>query len=768
MAATGLSPSMRTLKDYLLFIKENRLTQAARENLRMAFEMKLPIMEAFKNFPEEILLAQAMKSLSDFADSLEDGTYFSKLHESMKKWESGVLEGLAPGTEIQPKDLVLIYALQRKTLTKFLPDFTRDVEESDGIRQELDNLHTSAEVIAIETLFRKQETSARFLDSVLENIPNMIFVKDAKELRFVRFNKAGEELLGISKTELLGKSDLDFFPPDQAEAFIAKDREVLAEGKLFDIPEEPIDTRHGRRWLHTRKIPLVNSAGATEYLLGISDDITVQKNAMQALRENEERFRLVLDGVRDYAIFMIDPEGYIVSWNTGAQRIKGYTPEEAIGKHISLFYTPEANERDEPMQNLRIAEKKGSYETEGWRVRKNGERFWANVIFTALYDHENKLRGFAKITRDETERKQAEDELLKSNERFFKIFNLSPVATIITEKSDGKIIYANDAYIKLFGFEKTRVIGKTSTELKVLAPEDRASIIKLMEDGRPRIDSLEVKFRTVKGEEKDLLIHLDTLEMDGRKCYVTALLDISERKKTEERMLKLNEELQNVNKELEAFTYSVSHDLRAPLRAVNGYANMIQEDYGKVLDEEGGRLLDVIRYNAEKMGRLIDDLLAFSRLGRKELDLTKEDMNQLVDGVLIDLGKSNKITADIRVGKLHAAKVDYGLMHQVMLNLISNAVKYSSKNPKPVVEIASKKENNEIIFSVKDNGVGFDMKYADKLFGVFQRLHSMEEFEGTGVGLAIVQRIVNKHNGRVWAEAKKDEGATFYIALPAI
>ena len=235
--------------------------------------------------------------------------------------------------------------------------------------------------------------------------------------------------------------------------------------------------------------------------------------------------------------------------------------------------------------------------------------------------------------------------------------------------------------------------------------------------------------------------------------------NVTERKRAEEQLLGLN-------KELESFSYSVSHDLRAPLRAIDGYAGILEEDYGKNLDEEGNRLLGAVQYNAKKMGNLIDDLLAFSRLGKKELTKTDINMNELVEGALYELNKSTKHAAKVEIGDLHPAKGDYGLINQVIINLLSNAIKYSSKVKEPLVEISSEKTDNELIYSVKDNGAGFDMRYVNKLFGVFQRLHTMDEFEGTGVGLAIVQRIMAKHGGRVSAEGEKNKGAIFKFSLP--
>ncbi|MBK5214990.1 MAG: HAMP domain-containing protein [Flavobacteriaceae bacterium] len=233
----------------------------------------------------------------------------------------------------------------------------------------------------------------------------------------------------------------------------------------------------------------------------------------------------------------------------------------------------------------------------------------------------------------------------------------------------------------------------------------------------------------------------------------------------EGKIIERTAELETANKELESFSYSVSHDLRAPLRAVNGYAQMLHEDYGTKLDEEGKRIIETIRNNAIKMGTLIDELLAFSQLGRKEVQRTKINMNELVESVLIDMDKSFAHKAEIKIGKLHQMEADYGLLRQVMLNLISNALKYSSKKEHPIIEIFSEEKQGEIVFSVKDNGAGFDMKYYDKLFGVFQRLHKQNEFVGLGVGLAIVQRVITKHAGKVWAEGKVNEGATFNFSL---
>lgn len=239
-----------------------------------------------------------------------------------------------------------------------------------------------------------------------------------------------------------------------------------------------------------------------------------------------------------------------------------------------------------------------------------------------------------------------------------------------------------------------------------------------------------------------------------------------EKYQQEKDLYRKNEELKQINEELESFSYSISHDLRAPLRALNSYSQMLEEDFLPQLNDEGKRLVNKIKHNAIRMGNLIDDLLDFSRLGRKALTKKKVVMDDVVRTVLTDLEPLNRHHAKIVMGELGIAQADPVLIQQVWLNLLSNAVKYTSKKADPRIEIGSSQDTDRVIYFVKDNGAGFNMKYADKLFGVFQRLHGPSEFEGTGIGLAIVQRLIHKHGGYVWCEAEEQKGANFYFSLP--
>ncbi|HXI32983.1 MAG TPA: PAS domain S-box protein [Gemmatimonadales bacterium] len=347
----------------------------------------------------------------------------------------------------------------------------------------------------------------------------------------------------------------------------------------------------------------------------------------------EETFRLLVDSIQDYAVFMIDTGGHVVTWNAGAERLKGYRADEVLGRHLAVFYPVEDQAKAGRM--LQTAATAGRASDEGWRVRKDGSRFWAEAILTAIRDRDGRLLGFAKVTRDLTERRRAADELARTNA------------------------------------------------------------------------------------------------------------------------------------ELETFSYSVSHDLRAPLRAMNGYAQALLEDHAAGLDAEGLRLLVVVRDNAQRLGEMIDALLTFSRLGRQALKVGPLDMTELARSVADELRHGAKDhTPDVRIDPLPAATGDRTLIRQVFANLLGNAFKFTRGRPSPRIEVGARSAGGDMVYLVRDNGAGFDMKYADKLFQVFSRLHHHDEFEGTGVGLALVQRIIQRHSGRIWAEGVLNQGATFYFTLP--
>ncbi|MBL7858443.1 MAG: PAS domain S-box protein [Cyclobacteriaceae bacterium] len=331
---------------------------------------------------------------------------------------------------------------------------------------------------------------------------------------------------------------------------------------------------------------------------------------------------------------------------------------------------------------------------------------------------------------------------------------------IILTRQTGQIVMVNPFAERLFGFKPHTLIGYDSTKLF----RQSANIgLSGYCEGLPK------KLRAFRKDGSEFPIEVsDNQYQSGNELYIVHFItDITQRNADEEKLLMQKRELEIVNQQLESFSYSVSHDLRSPLRAVGGYAQMLAEDYTGRLDEEANRLLHNIQSNARRMGSLIDDLLTFSRLGRKEVHKSMINMYEVAGAALSELSGSIN-DAHVSIEPLPTVMADKSLMGNVMTNLLSNAIKYSSKREKPMIQISCVEEPDEIIFCVRDNGVGFDMKYVNKLFGVFQRLHLASEFEGTGVGLAIAHRIIQKHGGKMRAEGKEGEGAAFYFSLPIV
>jgi len=376
------------------------------------------------------------------------------------------------------------------------------------------------------------------------------------------------------------------------------------------------------------------------------------------------------------------------------------------------------------------------------------------------------------------QRKRAEEALLMSEERYRSLVELSPDALFV--QIGDRIVFINTAGVKLLGAHKAKeIIG--CSPLSFVHPDDRRRIeqriCKLYEDHRP-LHFVEHRIIRLDGTALDVEMAGTPLVFEGKQAAQVILHDITERKRSEEEIRRLNLELEQrvvertaeleaANKELEAFSYSVSHDLRAPLRHIEGFVEILKATKYHILDDEARRHLQTIADSSRQMGKLIDDLLGFSRTTRVELRKVNVNLDDIIQSVLHEMEpdtKDRKI--EWKIGKMPQVEGDPGLLRQVFYNLISNALKYTRTRAVAVIEIGSLKSDTEVIIFVKDNGVGFDPRYAQKLFGVFQRLHRAAEFEGTGIGLANVRRIISRHGGRTWAESKLDDGASFYFSLP--
>lgn len=358
------------------------------------------------------------------------------------------------------------------------------------------------------------------------------------------------------------------------------------------------------------------------------------------------------------------------------------------------------------------------------------------------------------------------------------------LATVVKQSNDSIYIHDHEGRIISWNEGAERIYGYTESEalqMKIwnIIPEflqpEMQQMVATMLNGE-KIELLETKRLTKLGKLMDVLFSASVISDPGttHNSIVITERDVTQQKIADEQIRQLNTTLQrnvvqleSANKELESFSYSVSHDLRAPLRALHGNARILEEDYRDKLDDEAIKIIDKIHGNASRMDGLINDLLAFSKIGKKELRKSVVDMEELVRANFAEIIEASPNRPKIKTGKLPEAYGDYSLLNQVWANLISNAIKYSAKKENPYIEIGSQERDGEIEYFIRDNGAGFDMAYAEKLFGTFQRLHDVTEFEGTGIGLAIVQRIILKHGGTIRAHAVPEEGATFYFTLPA-
>ncbi len=501
----------------------------------------------------------------------------------------------------------------------------------------------------------------------------------------------------------------------------------------------------------------------------------------RAVARSEERCRALVEGVKDYAIFMLDPGRRVASWNAGAERITGYRADEIIGQHASTFYAPEDLTRGAPERHLASAEAAGRFEEEGARVRKDGTRFRANMVITALRDDGGRLAGFSVVTRDVTERVRVEEALRESESRLAGIVGQAMDA-IVTIDAEQRITLFNRAAEEMFRCPAAEALGRP---IDRFIPERfrQAHAGHVCAFGQTGLTSRSMQEqRTVVGlraggEEFPVEASISRLEAGGQKLYTVILRDVTARKQAEREIRALTDglerhvaertaQLELANRELEAFSYSVSHDLRAPLRSIDGFSQALLAEYTDRLDAQGRDWLRRVRAATRRMAQLIDDLLSLSRVTRSELRRERVDLSAMARAFAAEIQRAQpdrRVTFAIADGLV--VDGDSRLLRVAVENLLDNAWKFTAKHPQARVEFGVAQQDGTRAYFVRDDGAGFDMAYAGKLFAPFQRLHGIAEFEGTGVGLATVQRIVHRHGGRVWAEGAVERGATFYFTL---
>ena len=491
---------------------------------------------------------------------------------------------------------------------------------------------------------------------------------------------------------------------------------------------------------------------------------------------------------RNFFCIATDAQGVIQIFNVGAERMLGYAaaevidlltpadlsdPQELIARARALSV-----EMETPIavgfEALVFKAARGIEDIyELTCICKDGSPLPAVVSVTALRDAEDAVIGYLLIVTDDRARRQVDeqhqvlDQRLRDQQFYTRSLLESSIDALMTTDPHGIISDVNKQMEILTGCTRDELIGSPFKHHFTEPERAQAAIKQVLSE--KKVTNYELTARSRDGTETVVSYNATTFYDRDRRLQgvFAAARDITERIALMRALEERNAQLEAANQELEDFGYSVSHDLRAPLRAIDGFSRKVAAGYGEVLDEEARRLLQVIRDNAQRMRQLIDSLLAFSRLGRRELVLQPLDMDAMVDGVLDELRAAEpQRSIEFACAPLPRAWGDATLMRQVWVNLLSNAVKFTRQRPTAHIEVGGQTQGGECLYWVKDDGAGFDMQYADKLFAVFQRLHGEDEFKGVGAGLAIVARIVARHQGRIWGEGKPDAGATLHFALP--
>lgn len=629
-----------------------------------------------------------------------------------------------------------------------------------------------------------QETQQRLSGIISSAMDAIITIDEAQ--RIIDFNAAAERMFGCPASDAVG-GPIDLFIPERFRATHAQHIQAFGETQVTKRKMGALGTLYGRR-INGQDFPIEASISQLKTARGkcytvILRDITDRVRHDEALKLSEARYRELIHAL-PAAVYTCDRDGRITLYNEAAADLWGRHPE--IGKDLWCgswkIYRPDGTPMplaECPMART-LAEGRAVRGEEILIERPDGSRRRVLPHPEPMRDESGAVAGAINMLVDITERRQAEEA----------IANLAAIVTssddaIVGKNLRGIVTTWNRAAERLFGYSAEDMIGQSIT--RVIPPgleNEEPEILRRLAAGEP-IHHYETIRRRKDGTDVHVSLSVSpVIDSQGRVIGASKIArDITEQKRVEavlrereQALTTANEELSRqtlalaeANKELEQFSYSVSHDLRAPLRTIDAFSRIVLEDYGGQLHAEAQRCLNIVRKAAGQAGELIDDLLEFSRLGRQSMRFASVPMDTLVKEAADDLRMlETERMIELRVADLPASHGDSRLLKLVWANVLSNAFKYTQYRTQAIIEVGWMPDDlydDRIAYYVKDNGVGFDMRYVQKLFGVFQRLHRKEEFEGTGVGLAIVQRIIHRHGGRVWAEGKVDGGATFYFSL---
>jgi PAS domain S-box-containing protein len=618
-----------------------------------------------------------------------------------------------------------------------------------------------------EIALRESETKYR---TMFEASTDAIFL-EALDGRVFDCNTSACKMLGYTKEELLKLTVADLVPEEIAAALSEVISQELTTGGVF---VEAANKRKNGQVFPVEVSTQITAIKGEPRVIAYVRDITGRKRAEQELQAERDFAQQVMNAMGQ-GLTVTNAEGRFEFVNPAFAQMLGHTPEELSGKRPSDLTLPEDHAILAESRALRSEGKTTIYET---RLRRaDGSSVPALITGTPRW-RQGRVEGAIAVVTDLTERKQAEIAQRESEAMLKSIFRAAP--TGIGLVSNRVILAVNDRICEMVDRSREELLGQSA---RVLYPTDedfeyvgREKYAQIRERGT---GTVETRWQRRDGAIMDVLLSSTPFDPDNLAAGITfTALDITERKRVEEEIRRLNAELEQrvaertaqleaANKEMEAFSYSVSHDLRAPLRSIDGFGRALLQDYAGCLDEPGQHYLHRIRAATLQMSQLIDDLLKLSRLTRSEICRGPVDLSALAQTIAVELQATRperQVEWSIAPGLV--VNADAHLMRIILANLLGNAHKFTAKHSTARIEFGMIEQEGQPVYFVRDDGAGFDMTYADKLFGAFQRLHSADEFEGTGIGLATVQRIVHRHGGRVWAEGAVEQGATVYFTLP--
>jgi PAS domain S-box-containing protein len=595
------------------------------------------------------------------------------------------------------------------------------------------------------------------------------------------FSPAYYAMLGYENDEQPASSAFfnSLLHPDDRAQVEQKLQRTIETGEEY-AAEFRLKGKDGRwRWILSRGGVVERDAeGKPLRIVGTHTDITARKEVEETLRESEERFRGIFER-STIGKSLTAPDGRLIKVNQAFADMLGRSIEEMQSVNFGEITHPDDLAASRELIRSLLANERTTHRLEKRYFHKDGRIVWTDISSTLLRDEQGKPRYFITSIMDITARKEAERALRKREEEFHSLFsNMAEgvaLHELVLDEAGAPVNYrllnCNDQFERILGLRRADVLGKLATEAYGVAEAPY-----LREYSRVALSGatahLESYFPPL-----DRFFEISVAPWSER-GFATIFSDITARKRAEEEVIKLNTELeqrvfertaqlQAANRELESFAYSVSHDLRAPLRGIDGFGKALLEDCGAQLDDLGKQYLARIRAGAQHMGRLIDDLLRLSRVTRAEMHYTHVDLGALARQIADELRRAEpERQVEFVIAPVVTEHADPGLVRVLLENLLQNAWKFTGKHPTARIEFGVLAQNDETVYYVRDDGAGFDMAYADKLFGAFQRLHSLTEFPGTGIGLATVQRVVHRHGGRVWAESAVEQGATIYFTLP--